>query len=43
LWLSIPTPGVPGPITGVKDMSEEGVKCLCFVSIPIYEVTYITK
>ena len=36
-------PGVPGPIIGVKDRGEEGIKRLCFVYIPICEVTNFIK
>jgi len=31
--------GVPGPIIGVEDKGEEGIKRLCFVYTPICEVT----
>ncbi|KAK4810613.1 hypothetical protein QYF61_007350, partial [Mycteria americana] len=36
-------PGVPGPIIDVEDRGEESIKRLCFVYVPICEVTELIK
>jgi len=35
--------GGPEPITGVKDRGKKGIKALCFVYIPIREMTDLIK